>query len=173
MEDKRLEQEFENKRLQQTLSLAQAQLQAAELRNKEKQADVIAAKKELRENSSHSISNLWSSDNFHDLVELSQYALPVSDQVALIEQEATRILALKKMLDSPYFARIDFRFDGENYPEMIYIGHSSLMDEQTHEMYVYDWRSPIASVFYRFGTGDAFYDSPGGRITGSYAKTSI
>ena len=166
MEDKRLEQEFENKRLQQTLSLAQAQLQAAELRNKEKQADVIAAKKELRENSSHSISNLWSSDNFHDLVELSQYALPVSDQVALIEQEATRILALKKMLDSPYFARIDFRFDGENYPEMIYIGHSSLMDEQTHEMYVYDWRSPIASVFYRFGTGDAFYDSPGGRITG-------
>ena len=165
MEDKRLEQEFENKRLQQTLSLAQAQLQAAELRNKVKQADVIAAKKELRENSSHSISNLWSSDNFHDLVELSQYALPVSDQVALIEQEATRILALKKMLDSPYFARIDFRFDGENYPEMIYIGHSSLMDEQTHEMYVYDWRSPIASV-YRFGTGDAFYDSPGGRITG-------
>ena len=34
------------------------------------------------------------------------------------------------------------------------------------EMYVYDWRSPIASVFYRFMTGEAFYDAPCGRVTG-------
>ena len=33
-------------------------------------------------------------------------------------------------------------------------------------MYVYDWRSPIASVFYRFMTGEAFYDAPCGRVTG-------
>ena len=83
--------------------------------------------KELRENSSHSFPTLVV--RHHDLVELSQYALPVSDQVALIEQEATRILVLKKMLDSPYF-RIDFRLTVK-LPGMIYIGHSSLMDEQT------------------------------------------
>ena len=34
------------------------------------------------------------------------------------------------------------------------------------EMYVYDWRSPIASVFYRFMTGEAFYDAPCGRVAG-------
>lgn len=34
------------------------------------------------------------------------------------------------------------------------------------EIYVYDWRSPIASVFYRFMTEEAFYDAPAGRITG-------
>lgn len=33
-------------------------------------------------------------------------------------------------------------------------------------MYVYDWRSPIASIFYRFMTGEAFYDAPCGRVTG-------
>ena len=33
-------------------------------------------------------------------------------------------------------------------------------------MYVYDWRSPIASVFYRFVMGQAFYDAPSGRISG-------
>ena len=33
-------------------------------------------------------------------------------------------------------------------------------------MYVYDWRSPIASVFYRFVMGQVFYYAPGGRITG-------
>lgn len=31
---------------------------------------------------------------------------------------------------------------------------------------VYDWRSPIASIFYRFMTGEAFYDAPCGRVTG-------
>ena len=36
----------------------------------------------------------------------------------------------------------------------------------THELYIYDWRSPIASVFYRFLTGPVFYDAPSGRING-------
>ncbi len=31
---------------------------------------------------------------------------------------------------------------------------------------MYDWRSPLASVFYRFGIGEAFYDAPKGRISG-------
>jgi len=43
---------------------------------------------------------------------------------------------------------------------------SSLMDDKSHEMHVYDWRSPIASVFYRFGTGKAFYEAPAGKIKG-------
>lgn len=33
-------------------------------------------------------------------------------------------------------------------------------------MSVYDWRSPVAGIFYRFMKGAAFYDAPCGRITG-------
>ena len=40
------------------------------------------------------------------------------------------------------------------------------MKDNSYDMFVYDWRSPIASVFYRFVTGQAFYDAPVGRITG-------
>ena len=72
----------------------------------------------------------------------------------------------KKNIKSPYFARIDFKFDDEDEFEKIYIGRSSLRKNSYQEMYVYDWRSPIASVFYRFMTGEAFYDAPCGRVTG-------
>ena len=70
------------------------------------------------------------------------------------------------MIKSPYFARIDFKFDDEDEFEKIYIGRSSLRKNSYQEMYVYDWRSPIASIFYRFMTGEAFYDAPCGRVTG-------
>lgn len=166
MEQSQLELEFENRRLEQTIAIAQKQLSATRLRSEDTRADIIAAKKELREDTSHSISGLWSMDNFHALVELSQYANPVSEKVTEYERDANKILILERLINSPYFARIDFKFEGENSYENIYIGRSSLEDEDTLDIYVYDWRSPIASVFYRFGTGEAYYESPGGRIKG-------
>lgn len=166
MEQRQLEQDFESKRLEQTISISQEQLSSARLRSEDNKAVIISAKKEMREDTSHSISGLWSSENFHDLVELSQYANPVSSKVFEYEREANKILILERLISSPYFARIDFKFEGEDKFETIYIGRSSLMDDKTLEMVVYDWRSPISSVFYRFGTGKVFYESPSGKITG-------
>lgn len=120
----------------------------------------------MREDTSHSIANLWSMENFHDLVALSQSANPISEKISEVETEATKIRSLERMLNSPYFARLDFKFDDEDTCENIYIGRSSLMDGPSHQMVVYDWRAPVSSVFYRFGTGKAFYEAPGGRITG-------
>lgn len=37
-------------------------------------------------------------------------------------------------------------------------------------MYIYDWRSPIASVFYRFMLGSASYEAPVGTITDSVER---
>ena len=91
---------------------------------------------------------------------------PVTDKIVDYEEEEHKILLLENMIKSPYFARIDFKFDDEEECEKIYIGRSSLRKNSYQEMYVYDWRSPIASVFYRFMTGEAFYDAPCGRVTG-------
>ncbi|MDF2483868.1 MAG: helicase, partial [Herbinix sp.] len=122
--------------------------------------------KELRENTSHSISSLWSSDAFEALAELSQYVNPVTDKIEDYEAVEHRIVLLENLIKSPYFARIDFKFDDEDTDEKIYIGRTSLKKENSYEMEVYDWRSPIASVFYRFVTGKVYYDAPVGRITG-------
>jgi DNA helicase II / ATP-dependent DNA helicase PcrA len=160
------ELEFEIQRLEETISLAKKQLNQARLRNEENKSEIISAKKELRENTSHSISGLWDSDGFEALAELSQYLNPVTDKIADYEAVENKIILLESLIKSPYFARIDLKYDDEEVPEKIYIGRSSLKKDKSYETCVYDWRSPIASVFYRFVTGKAYYDAPVGRITG-------
>lgn len=166
IENKRSEKEFEEKRLKQTISLAEEQLKQAKEMAAKKKLEIIDAKKDVYENATHSIANLWNSDNFEALAELSQYANPVTDKIVDYEEEENKIFLLEKLKKTPYFARIDFKFDEEDEFEKIYIGRSSLKKDNHQERYVYDWRSPIASVFYRFMTGKAFYDAPCGRVEG-------
>ena len=166
MGNNQTEKAFEEKRLAQTISLAEEQLKQAKEAADKKKSEIIEAKKDVRENTEHGITSLYTSDGFEALVELSQYFNPVTDKILVFEEEEHKILLLEKMIKSPYFARIDFKFDDEDEFEKIYIGRSSLRKNSYQEMYVYDWRSPIASVFYRFMTGEAFYDAPCGRVTG-------
>lgn len=166
MGNNQTEKAFEEKRLAQTISLAEEQLKQAKEAADKKKSEIIEAKKDVRENTEHDITSLYTSDGFEALVELSQYINPVTDKIIDYEEEEHKILLLEKMIKSPYFARIDFKFDDEDEFEKIYIGRSSLRKNSYQEMYVYDWRSPIASIFYRFMTGEAFYDAPCGRVTG-------
>ena len=160
------ELEFENKRLEQTISLAKKQLKQAVLDNENNKEAILEARREMRENAAHSPSGLGTSEGFEDLVALSQYVNPIIDKLAEYEETGNRIIRLENLIDSPYFARIDFKFDDEDIFEKIYIGRSSLRADKSNEMYVYDWRSPIASIFYRFAAGPVFYEAPVGRITG-------
>lgn len=74
---------------------------------------------------------------------------------------------LNKVKGSPYFARIDF--DDYNYKELlnIYIGLTSIYEEGHDKYLVYDWRSPIASLYYKEGTGEVSYTAPAGIIYGN------
>ncbi len=157
---------FENNRLNQTISIAEEQLSSLRKNSEKVRKEILEAKKQLREETNHSLSNLWVKDNFYDLIEIGQYAKPISHKISEYEVEAAKIIALEKLLNSPYFARIDFKFQDEDEYENIYIGRSSLIDDDSSEIYVYDWRSPISSIFYRFGIGEAFYEAPSGKITG-------
>ncbi|HHW47237.1 MAG TPA: UvrD-helicase domain-containing protein [Clostridiaceae bacterium] len=77
-----------------------------------------------------------------------------------------QIMKLEKLLESPYFGRIDFKEDGQNLAEKIYIGISNFTDEDTGEFLVYDWRAPISSMFYDYELGRAEYKCPEGIIKG-------
>lgn len=78
---------------------------------------------------------------------------------------ATEREKLEELYGSPYFARIDFREDGETAGEQFYIGRYGFIDEDM-EMPVYDWRSPVASMFYDYEYGKASYTCPAGVING-------
>lgn len=71
-----------------------------------------------------------------------------------------------KMLDSPYFGRVDFKFDDEDEPESFYIGIGNFSKEAGAVPLVYDWRAPISSLFYDFDKGGAYYNAPGGKMEG-------
>lgn len=156
----------EEERLKRTIEIAERQLEEAQNTVEGKRDELLEAKRDVRENATHSIGNLWSSEDFEALAELSQCINPITEIVADCEEEKRKITRLKKMIKSPYFARIDFQFEDEEESEKIYIGRSSLIEKKSQERLIYDWRSPIASVFYRFLPGEAYYDAPVGRITG-------
>ena len=72
----------------------------------------------------------------------------------------------QKMLDSPYFGRVDFVYEGEEEPESFYIGIGNFSREAGKIPLVYDWRAPVSGLFYDYDKGEACYDAPGGRMEG-------
>ena len=75
---------------------------------------------------------------------------------------------LAKLTNSPYFARMDFRYADDEESKVFYIGQFSFEDEQ--KILIYDWRAPIANMFYDFELGKAAYDAPVGRIEGELTR---
>ncbi|MDR1605106.1 MAG: AAA family ATPase [Gracilibacteraceae bacterium] len=131
---------------------------------------VLALKREFREDTAHAVYGLYAAPNFHDLVNLSQAAQPVIEKIDAYEAAERKIFQLEKTLDTPYFARIDFSFaDAPARAEKIYIGRTSLRAEDGVDLLVYDWRSPVAGVYYRFGPGPACYEAPAGPVEGTVA----
>jgi DNA helicase-2/ATP-dependent DNA helicase PcrA len=82
------------------------------------------------------------------------------------ESAVARKRKLLKLGQSPYFGRIDFQARKDPYEAPIYIGIYSFSDPSKKSNLVYDWRAPISSMFYDFELGDAWYDTPGGKVEG-------
>ena len=70
------------------------------------------------------------------------------------------------MLDSPFFGRVDFCYDGDDEPEIFYIGIGNFAERPGELPLIYDWRSPVSGLFYDFDRGPASYLAPGGEMTG-------
>lgn len=166
MENQQSEKEYEEKRLQRTLALAEVRLGQARETAERKKSEIADTKREAYENATHGILDLRDAEDFEAIAELSQYSNTVNNSVAEYEEAQHQIRLLENMLKNPYFARIDFQFEDEDEAEQVYIGRTSLKKDDYQGMEIYDWRSPIASVFYRFMPGKAYYDAPIGRVTG-------
>lgn len=82
------------------------------------------------------------------------------------QQRMQRLKSMKRLLPSPYFGRIDFQEDDTRFSEQIYIGVSSFVDVDGLSFLVYDWRTPIASMYYDYSPGASAYETPGGRVGG-------
>ncbi|QOR68924.1 UvrD-helicase domain-containing protein [Cytobacillus suaedae] len=105
--------------------------------------------------------------------EISETYLSIKQQAELLsERERSHSLfhkqlkTLARLKDSPYFGRIDFLEEGEKASDQIYLGISSLMDENDEQFLIYDWRAPISSLYYDFSPGRAQYETMDGMVEG-------
>ncbi len=74
---------------------------------------------------------------------------------------------LAKLQASPYFGRIDFK-EEDSEPQPFYIGRFAFHYQK--ELLIFDWRAPVAGIFYEYETGPAEYQAPCGRIEGELIR---
>lgn len=87
-------------------------------------------------------------------------------QVHANEEKLSKRKRLTRMLESPFFGRVDFRYDGEEESETFYIGIGNFAPRAGMRPLIYDWRAPVSGLFYDYDRGPAAYDAPGGRMEG-------
>jgi DNA helicase-2/ATP-dependent DNA helicase PcrA len=101
--------------------------------------------------------------------ELMETAASIRAQAGVLRQQERTLLhahdtlrKLERSMEEPYFGRIDFTEAESGLRETVYIGIMSLADPDTDELLVYDWRAPIAGMFYDYPPGPASYHVPSG-----------
>ena len=107
----------------------------------------------------------WNNFSELDDIEIQQLNQDMALQEKLYIKNKDKINTLRTQKEVPYFARIDFKEDGDSYDESLYIGIASVVKDD-YDFLVLDWRSPIANMFYDFEIGRAFYETPNGQIDG-------
>ncbi|EOH77408.1 HelD family protein [Enterococcus malodoratus] len=94
----------------------------------------------------------------------------VLDQQQLAESvSGKQLIRLEKQKKNPYFTRVDFVYEGEQTAERIYVGPFSFSTKE-QGLLIYDWRAPIASIFYDYDLGEAHFETPAGTASGEIQR---
>ncbi len=111
---------------------------------------------------------MWENASSFDAAEEQQamYATALEAEKAYMKQQYFKRLC--KIKDKPYFASIVFK-DESGEISNIYMSLTYLKDENMNNI-LYDWRSPICSLFYDYETGPASYEAPGGTYYGELKR---
>ncbi|EKT79720.1 DNA helicase UvrD [Rhodococcus opacus M213] len=109
---------------------------------------------------------LWESRRDMDFAEKADFRTAVDVSVALGEHSVRASERIKRLLETPYFGRVDFHARGSTRAGAFYIGVHNFMDPQTQEILIHDWRAPVSSLYYDFESGEAFFEAPGGTVRG-------
>jgi DNA helicase-2/ATP-dependent DNA helicase PcrA len=123
--------------------------------------EAIETQRELWEN----VGAVSIENGLQHVVDFMQFINTMKIQKRSHEFERKLVDKYENMISSPYFARMDFKEEGEEKAEKCYIGISNLINEN-FDFLIYDWRAPISSMFYDYEIGSAYYKCPDGIING-------
>lgn len=110
---------------------------------------------------------LWDNKTGMDHVEKVSVRESITQMALTGENAVEKKKRLAKLIDSPYFGRIDF-YEAADAPAIpLYIGIHSFFDTTENQNLIHDWRAPVSSMFYDFELGDAYFYAPSGKINGT------
>ncbi len=110
----------------------------------------------------------WENKRGMDVQELNSVNVESELEANNLLRDREYFKKLMKIKDSPYFASIVFE-DEDKQRYSVYLGLTYLKDEDYGNI-IYDWRSPICSIFYDFEVGRCAYASPGGMVKGELLR---
>jgi len=110
----------------------------------------------------------WDNMRAMDAQELNQATVESEFEANKIFMKQNYFKKLYRIKDNPYFASVVFEDeDKERYS--VYLGLTYLKDDDYGNI-IYDWRSPICSLFYDFEVGPCAYAAPGGPVKGNLIR---
>ncbi len=107
---------------------------------------------------------IWDTRTEHTDSKYNAQLNEINHNTSILSENVKQALNYQKAIYSPYFGRIDFRRDGRNNNMQVYVGLTTIKEGMN--FYVFDWRTPIASLFYNYSVGEAQYEAPRGIIKG-------
>lgn len=164
MSENKQELHTEQIRINQVIEKMKSELALLEQQTSTVKSDILSIRR-----------NFWEdvTVNMDDAVEAGETATSIKQQAEFLSEREHRhkhlhkdVKNLRRLVETPYFARIDFKEDGEQDIERIYLGIASFLDNESDEFLVYDWRAPISSLYYDYSLGPAKFTAPGGTVTG-------
>ncbi len=150
----------ESARLEQVPVEVRAQLEEAQAEFRGVREDMIHARREFGGEFRFKPDDIWET-----VAAVLQQNKMLSEGERRYRQAAQSLRNLDRLERSPYFGRVDFQEQGADAADRIYIGVASLRTGDD-DFLVYDWRAPVASLYYDQGPGPASYTSPTGGVRG-------
>ncbi|NHL92162.1 ATP-dependent DNA helicase [Lactobacillus helveticus] len=143
-------------------------------REKSLKKSIKSAEGEARDLNSHFFDDVkldydGYSTSMETALSIHQQQQLLSERDHTWQHSAKQLDTVERLEKRPYFARVDFKEQGEKKPETIYIGLGSFADKDDHFL-IYDWRAPISSIYYDGKLGEVSYNSPEGKITVDMTK---
>lgn len=109
------------------------------------------------------MNNSSAADSFESLIQVEQKNQELAQLNYKREWLEKQKNNIKQLMAGPYFAKLSVLYPEETETDEFYIGVAGFSDEN-HEQYVYDWRSPIANLYYENNLGQTSYEAPMGEV---------
>ncbi|MFG2681043.1 HelD family protein [Streptomyces sp. NPDC048392] len=126
-------------------------------------ASIERTAKEIREHKEF----MWENWRDMDFAEKAAMRTEVNTSVGVGDGVVTVRRHVERLLESPYFGRVDFRRTDDKEARSHYIGVHDFSDPETQEIVIHDWRAPVSSLYYDFESGAAYFEAPTGTVHGT------